>query len=71
MSIEEIARRIDDLQTKTKMAHSLQAALNASIFYQDVFDKKDFEWAFTLLEIIVSEIANELRKLTDCIFEQA
>lgn len=37
---------------------------------QDVFDKKDFEWAFTLLEIMVSEITDELRKLTEGAFEQ-
>lgn len=70
MSIEEIAHRIDDLQTKSLMVHSLQAALNISIFYQDVFDKKDFEWAFTLLEIMVSEITDELRNLTEGAFEQ-
>lgn len=70
MSIEEIAHRIDDLQTKSLMAHSLQAALHVSIFYQEAFDKKDFEWAFTLLEIMASEITDELRKLTEGAFEQ-
>ncbi len=36
---------------------------------QDVFAITDFEWAFTLLEALSSELAESLKRLTDEAFE--
>lgn len=65
----EIAHKIDDLQTKTEMIHSLEGSLHVSIFHQDVFAISDFEWAFTLLEFLTSELMEALKNLTNEAFE--
>ena len=69
MSLGKIAHRIDDLQTKSLMANSLQNALYISIFCQEKEDKTDFEWAFTLLGNMTLEISEELKELTELVFE--
>lgn len=66
---KEIAHKIDDLQTKTEMIHSLEGSLHISIFHQDDFAISEFEWAFTLLESLTFELAEALKKLTDEAFE--
>lgn len=66
---QEIAHKIDDLQTKSEMICSLQGALHISIFNQDAFAISDFEWAFTLLEAITGELAEALKNLTNEAFE--
>lgn len=69
MSLGKIAHRIDDLQAKSLMANSLQNALYISIFCQEKEDKTDFEWAFTLLGNMTLEISEELKELTELVFE--
>ena len=66
---QEIACKIDDLQSKSEMVYSLQNALYVSIFCQDAFSKDNFEWAFTLLDSITAEMVKELKKLTEDSFE--
>lgn len=69
MSQEEMAHRIDDLQAKAQMTHSLQSTLYTAIYCQDVFSKTDFDWAFILLGIMTADVVDELKILTDCAFE--
>ncbi len=69
MSKREVAHKIEELQTKAKMTNSLQGALYISIFCQEIEEKSDFEWAFTLLGIMTNELAEELKELTECIFK--
>lgn len=69
MSQKEMAYRIEDLQTKAQMAHSLQDALYAVIYHQDVFPKDAFDWAFVLLGVVTSEVVGGLEELTDCAFD--
>ena len=69
MSLGKIVHRIDDLQTKSLMANSLQNALYISIFCQEKEDKTDFEWAFTLLGNMTLEISEELKELTELVFK--
>ena len=70
MSQNEMAYKMDDLQTKSQMMHSLQNTLYTAIFCQDVFSKDDFEWAFALLGFMIFDITKELKELTDYFFEQ-
>jgi len=70
VSQSEMAYKMDDLQTKSQMMHSLQNTLYTAIFCQDVFSKDDFEWAFTLLGFMTFNITKELKELTDYAFEQ-
>lgn len=65
----EIAYKIDELQTKTEMIHSLEGSLHISLFHQDDFAISDFEWAFTLLEAVTYELLEALKNLTDEAFE--
>lgn len=69
MSQKELAHRIDDLQTKAEMIHSLQNTLYVAIYCQDIFSKKDFDWAFSLLGNMTFDTAKELQKLTECAFD--
>lgn len=69
MLAEKIAQKMDDIQSKSEMISSLQESLYISIFCQDAFLKTDFEEAFILLGIMISEIAEELKELTDFAFE--
>ncbi len=66
---QEIAHKIDELQTRMKMLCSFEGSLHISLFNQDVFAISDFEWAFTLLEALSSELAESLKRLTDEAFE--
>ena len=66
---QEIAFKIDELQTRTEMLHSFEGSLHISLFHQDDFAISDFEWAFTLLEALTFELAESLKKLTDEAFE--
>lgn len=65
----EFANKIDNLQSRTEMLHSFEGSLHISLFHQDDFAISDFEWAFTLLELLTFELAEELKKLTDEAFE--
>lgn len=67
----EIAFKIDELQTKAEMIHSFEGSLHISIFHQDVFAISDFEWAFTLLEAVTYELLEALKKLTDEAYEES
>ena len=69
MSKREIEYKIEELQTKAQMTNSLQAVLYISIFCQEIAEKSDFEWAFTLLGIMTNELAEELKELTECFFK--
>ena len=51
------------------MAHSLQDALYAVLYHQDVFQKDAFDWAFVLLGVVTSEVVEGLEELTDCAFD--
>lgn len=66
----EIAFKIDELQTKAEMIHSFEGSLHISIFHQDAFAISDFEWAFTLLETVTYELLEALKKLTDEAYEE-
>ena len=66
---KEMAYKIDDLQTKSQMIHSLQSTLYTAIYCQDVFSKEDCNWAFILLGSMTGEMSEELRELTNCAFE--
>lgn len=65
----EFADRIDNLQSKAEMVRSLESVLLIAIFHQDDFAISDFEWAFTLLEMLTFELAESLKKLTDEAFD--
>lgn len=67
--LNEIAFKIDELQTKAEMIHSFEGSLHISLFHQDDFAISDFEWAFTLLEAVTYELLEALKKLTDEAFE--
>lgn len=67
----EIAFKIDELQTKAEMIHSFEGSLHISLFHQDAFAISDFEWAFTLLEAVTYELLEALKKLTDEAYEAA
>ena len=67
----EIAFKIDELQTKAEMIHSFEGSLHISIFHQDDFAISDFEWAFTLLEAVTYELLEALKKLTDEAYEES
>lgn len=69
MLAEKIAQKMDNLQSKSEMISSLQESLYISIFCQDAFLKTDFEEAFILLGIMISEIVEELKELTGFAFE--
>lgn len=65
----EFANKIDNLQSRVEMLHSFEGSLHISLFHQDDFAISDFEWAFTLLEMLTFELAESLKKLTDEAFE--
>lgn len=67
----EIAFKIDELQTKAEMIHSFEGSLHISLFHQDDFAISDFEWAFTLLEAVTYELLEALKKLTDEAYEES
>lgn len=69
MSQKEMAYKIEDLQTKAQMAHSLQDALYTVIYHQDIFPKDNFDWAFVLLGSVTADVVGGLEELTDCAFE--
>ena len=65
MAQKEIAFRIEDLETRMKMANSLQNALYTAIYGQEVFSKADFDWAFVLLGEMLHKASKELEELAD------
>lgn len=67
--LNEIAYKIDELQTRTEMLHSFEGSLHISLFHQDDFAISDFEWAFTLLEALTFELAESLKNLTNEAFD--
>lgn len=67
--LNEIAYKIDELQTRTEMIHSFEGSLHISLFHQDDFAISDFEWAFPLLEALTFELAESLKNLTNEMFE--
>ena len=64
-----MAYKIEDLQTKAEMAHSLQEALYTVLYHQDVFSKDTFDWAFVLLGSVTDEVAEGLEELTSYAFD--
>lgn len=65
----EFANKIDNLQSMVEMLHSFEGSLHISLFHQDDFAISDFEWAFTLLEMLTFELSEALKNLTDEAFE--
>lgn len=68
MTIKEIAFKVEKLQAQSEKVDSLSAALFSAI-YEGNSSADSYEWAFVLLEDVTHELAEQLNKMTEELFE--
>lgn len=68
MTIKEIAFKVEELQVQSKKVDSLSTALFSAIYGGD-FSADSYEWAFVLLRDVTHDLAEQLNKMTEELFE--
>lgn len=68
MTVKEIAYKIEDLQIKVEKINSLQNALFTAI-YNESNAENTYEWAFVAFGDMTHSLKNELKNVTDELFE--